>query len=256
MRKKRSLFGGLVLGCAWLLAGNFAQAARVTVDLGDAKGVTFVGAVARWDQDGNPRRPVNTKAKIDAPEVNAAATAAGGGQWVFANLSPGTYDLVILASERVRVEGWTYAPVLEFDPFFPPDATVADDTRRTIADDIQKSPHYENRVEPLAMGGNEKVVRVLVMLVRDKPTSYEAEMPGAATLRHEIWQYTWNYGTWSKEKRTRVVDRILLSRDELGQWTWLWDAKLGGLEVKDSPVTLSYTMPKRSVRELPGLYPR
>jgi hypothetical protein len=255
MSVKRTVFIALSAGFVWAIHGATAQGARVTVELGNANEVTFVGALNRWDQDGNPRRPVNTKAKIDAPEVDAVASSAGGGKWVFSNLPPGKYDLVIVASGRLRVEGWSYAPVLEFDPFFPARSTVDPQVRQIIDDDIEKSPHYENRVEALAMGGDEKVVRVLVMLVRDKPTSYESDMPGAATLRHEIWQYTLQYGTWSKEKRTRVLDRILLGRDQLRRWTWVWDPALGEVEVKDSPVTVSYTMPGRSARALKGLYP-
>ena len=64
----------------------------------------------------------------------------------------------------MRIEGWEYAPVLEFDPFFPATATAKPDAREFIVDDIKKSRHYENKVEPLALGGDDKAVRVLVML--------------------------------------------------------------------------------------------
>ncbi|OHB65808.1 MAG: hypothetical protein A2V70_07195 [Planctomycetes bacterium RBG_13_63_9] len=243
-----------MLVCLLLLLGPAAaEAAKVTVDLGDSQGVTLVGALRRWDQDGNLRRPVDPKAQIDAPYVDAKAVKVARNQWVFENLPPGKYDLLIMAQDRLRVEGWEYAPVLEFDPFLPPDATVEDDAREFITEDIKGSRHYENKVVPLYMGGDRKTVRVLVMLIRDKPTSYT---PGAGTMRHEIWQYTWNYGGWQKEKRTRVLDRVLLQVSELRQWTWLWDAKLGGIEVKDSPVSIEYRLPKRSgTRELKGLYP-
>jgi hypothetical protein len=142
---------------------------------------------------------------------------------------------------------------LEFDPFFPPNATADDDTREFITDHIKKSRHYENKVVPLYMGGDKKAVRVLVMLIRDKPTSYK---PGVGTIRHEIWQYTWKYGGWQKEKRTKVMDRILLPVSQLRQWTWLWDPKLGGIEVKSSPMTIKYELLKRSgTQRLKGLYP-
>ncbi len=99
-------------------------------------------------------------------------------------------------------------------------------------------------------------VRVLLMLIRDQPTSYESEMPGAATMRFEIWQYTWNYGGWVKDRRTKVMDRVLLPRDELRRWTWLWDPKLGGIEVKASPLAIQYSLPSGSTKKrLKGLYP-
>jgi hypothetical protein len=155
----------------------------------------------------------------------------------------------------VRVEGFQYVPVREFDPFFPRDATTDDETRDTIVEQIRQSPHYENKVEPLYLGGDKKAVRVLVMLIRDKPTSYESDSPGAATMRHEIWQFSWNYGGWQKEKRTKVLDRVLLPRQELRKWTWLWDPKLGGIEVEDKPLKINYEMPKPSEKRLKGLYP-
>ena len=241
-----------------IVAGTVAEGARVTVDLSDARGVTLIGAFDRWDKDGNLRRPINAKARIDSPEVDHTATRGAAGRWVFENLPPGKYDLVIMAAGKVRIEGWRYAPVLEFDPFIPPQATIDEETREFITQDIKKSRHYENKVVPLCMGmgDDKKVARVLVMLIRDKATSYEGHMPRAATIRHEIWQYMWQYGGWRKEKRTKVIDRGILTREELRHWTWLWDPKLGGIEVNKSPITVEYQMPGASdKRRLKGLYP-
>ncbi len=233
-----------------------AHAAKLTVDLGNSQGVTLVGAIGRWDRDGNHRRLPDPKAKIDAPAVDAQAVDEGNGRWAFKNLPAGKYDLVILADGRRRIEGFQYVPVKEFDPFFPPGASTNDEIREFILDDIKKSQHYENRVEPLYLGGDKKAVRALVMLIRDKPTSYEADFPGAATMRHEIWQYSWNYGGWQKEKRTKVMDRAILHRDELRKWTWLWDPKLGGIEVGSQPISIKYELPKPSgEKKLKGLYP-
>lgn len=245
----------LSLFLAYVPAGT-AQAGKVSVDLANAPNVTMVGAISRWDTDGSPRRLVDPKAKLDAPAVDAKAVNTGSSLWEFADLPAGKYDLVILAKDRVRIEGFQYAPVKQFDPFFPADATTDDETRQTILDDIAKSKHYENRVVPLHLGGDEKAIRVLVMLIRDKPTSYESDLPGAATIRHEMWQYTWNYGAWQKERRTRVIDRAILHRDELRKWTWLWDPKLGGIQVGSQPVTVKYALPSSLTdRTLKGLYP-
>jgi len=161
---------------------------------------------------------------------------------------------VICAGDKVRIEGFQFAPVLEFDPTTWRDATVEDeDAREYGLDHSRKSQHYENKVVPLYLGGDERVIRALVMLIRDKPTSYK---PGAGTIRHEIWQYTWQYGGWAKEKRTRVLDRLLLQVSELRRWTWLWDPKLGGIEVKGEPVTIEYEVPRGTDRaKLQGLHP-
>ena len=255
-----------LLACA---APPAASAAKVTLDLKNAQNVTFVGAFHRWDQDGNLRKKVNPKAKIDAPEVDYTATKVGRlskssheegpTQWVFKDLPAGKYDLVILAHERIRIEGFEFAPVLEFDPFYPGTATVDEEARESIADHIKKSPQYENKVEPLYLGqgkGENQPVRILMMLIRDKVTSYESDFPGAATMRFEIWQYTWQYGGWAKDRRTRVMHRVILHRDELRKWTWLWDPKLGAVEVKKAPLAIEYEMPGTSAeKKLKGLYP-
>lgn len=232
------------------------DAADLTVNLTNGENVTFLGAIGRWDQDGNHRKLPDEKAKIDAPAVDAKAERVGSGEWVFKNLPAGKYDLVLLLKDRARIEGFQYPPVKEFDPFLAPDAAPEDDAREFIVGDIEKSQHYENKVKPLYLAGDKKTVRILVQLIRDKPTSYEGDSPGAATMRHEIWQYTWNYGGWQKEKRTKVLDRILMHRDELRKWTWLWDAKLGGIEMKAKGAEVKYEMPK-SVKEskLKGLLP-
>jgi hypothetical protein len=233
-----------------------AFAAELSVELGNAQNVTFVGAIQRWDTDGNPRNLPDPKAKIDSPFVDATAEKNNGDKWLFKDLPNGKYDLVLLAKERIRIEGFQYVPVKEFDPFFPPDTSIDEETRDFIIDDINKSPHYENKVEPLYLVGDKKAVRVLVMLIRDKSTSYEQESPGAATIRHEIWQYSWNYGAWQKEKRTKVMDRALMHRDQLRKWTWLWDSKLGGIDVNDQSVSVKYDLPKSPAsQQLKGLHP-
>ncbi|MEE8451008.1 MAG: hypothetical protein V3R99_03805 [Thermoguttaceae bacterium] len=230
--------------CFLLLAfgADIAPAADLTLELGNSDGVTLVGALNRWDRDGNLRRPVNPKAKIDSPGLDAVAKHAGGNRWVFDNLPPGRYDLLILAKGPMRIEGWQYAPVLEFDPFLSPDAKVDPAVRRRITEKIAASPHYENRVEPLHMAGDRQTVRVLMRLIRDKPTSYK---PGLGTIRHEIWQFTYRYGGWAKEKRTRVMDRHLLPVSELQRWTWKWDPRLGGIEVKAMPMNIKYDLPPK-----------
>jgi hypothetical protein len=239
-----------------LIHPAFLQAADLTIELKNGDNVTSLAAIARFDQDGNLRKLPDEKAKIDAPAFDAKAERAGSDQWVFKNLPAGKYDLVLLVKDRVRIEGFQFAPVKEFDQFVAPDAVPEDDARDFITGDIKKSQHYENRVEPLYLAGDKKTVRILVQLIRDKPTSYESDSPGAATMRHEIWQYSWNYGGWQKEKRTKVLDRVLLHRDELRKWTWLWDSKLGGIEMKDKPVEVKYEIqkaPKDS--KLKGLFP-
>jgi hypothetical protein len=245
----KHLFGKLLSVMVCCVLGwppAVASAGELVVDLGQSEGVTFVGALCRWDADGNPRAPVNPKAKIDAPEVTARAERREGNRWVFKDLAPGRYDLVLLAKERIRVEGFHYPPIAEFDRFLRPDAEAPEEARDWIIKDIGKSAHYENKVAPLFLAGNEKEVRILVQLVRDLPTSYDSDLgTQAATVRHEVWQYTTRYGTRTKERKTKILDRLLMPNSEFQRWNWVWEPVLGGIEVNREPVRVSYTLPAR-----------
>jgi hypothetical protein len=236
-----------LLLCGW--GGATADAGDLTVSLSGPDSVTLVGAVRRWDGDGNPRVPIDPKAKIDSPRVDATAVRGGGGRWVFRDLPAGRYDLVVIRSDRVRVEGFHYPPNQEFEPFWAPDRPPPDEaTRRIVIKDIASSRHYENKVSPLFLAANEpgNEVRVLVQLVRDLPTSFDADYgKPVATARHEVWRYANRYGGWVKDRSTRVLERVLMARTEFEQWTWVWEPKLGGIVVGATPVRVRLTLPDR-----------
>ena len=224
------------------------EAGELIVDLGKSPGITMVGAIRRWDEDGAARFPVDPSAKIENPRVDALAQPGSEGHWLFANLADGTYDLVIRATDRIRVEGFRYPPLRDFDAFLSSDTKPPDDeTRDEIAREIAAARHYENSVSPLYWAVNgEKQIRVLVQLVRDRPTSFDADFGApVATVRHEIWQYTRSYGSWTKDRRTEVLDRILLPREEFHRWTWIWEPRLGGIEVSRKPMTIVYRLPTK-----------
>lgn len=214
--------------------------------LTNAKRVTFVGAFRRWDADGNPLKLVNPKAKIETPEVDAQAESNEDGQWTFRKLSPGRYDLVILAKDRTRIEGFHYPPIAEFDAALPSNSpSPPDEVRDWIRKDIAAARHYENKVTPLFMTGDRKQVRVFMQLLRDDATSFDADFGApVATLRHEFWQYTNRTGGWVKERKTKVVDRVLTAKSELRRWTWVWIPELGGIEITESPIRISYQFPQ------------
>jgi hypothetical protein len=237
-----ALLGGLLrLGSAPTHAGELA------VELGRSQGVLLVGAIRRWDEDGKARVPVDPKARIDSPRVDARAEREGDGRWVFRDIPEGRYDLVILAAGRIRVEGFHYPPLNEFDKFLPSDAQPPEEeTRDRIIEDIAQARHYENKVMPLFLAGGDQQVRILVQLVRDQPTSFDGDLgTPAATVRHEIWQYTKRSGGWVKDRRTEVLDRLLMARREFRRWTWVWEPRLGGIAVGKKPVTLLYSLPQR-----------
>jgi hypothetical protein len=120
---------------------------------------------------GRPRAPVDPATKIDAPAVFARGQSQPDRRWLFAKPPPGRYDLVTLAADRVRVKGFHYPSLQEFDPFLSGRDQAPEEARDWIIQDIARSRHYENKVTPLYLAGDEKQVRVLVQLVRDLPTS-------------------------------------------------------------------------------------
>jgi hypothetical protein len=238
----------LSLGVILTISTTASSAGELIVKLPDAEGVTFVGAIDRWDADGNTRKPVDASAKIDQPAVTARAQSQDGKTWTFRNLPAGRYDIIILKKGRIRVEGFHYPPVLEFDPVLSSTASAPDvEAARFIVKHIADTPRYENKVKALALAGDKKAVRLFVQLVRDQPTSYDSEVGyPVATVRHEVWQYTFKYGTWSREKAAKILDRILLPKAEFHQWTWVWEKSLGGIEVgKQGTVTVEYRLPLR-----------
>lgn len=231
----------------------------VEMEGGDAD-ITLLGAVARWDSDGLPAKAdgtplsIDPKASLAEPYVDARAIRLQPGCWKFENLRPNTYDLIIIqAKKKRRLEGFRFAPVRDFDPFLPPDAGVFHDReengmpREKVADmesyawvvgAIEKAPHYENKAAALWLGGDytkgrdrPKFVRSLVLLLRDEKTSFDAAMPGAATLRFEIWQFDHQGGTFVKNRKTQVLHRVLVPRKELAEWSWLWEPALGDIIV-------------------------
>ena len=290
--------------------GSWTYAIELTVELSGpyTERIERILAVQRWDVDGNAVRKLDTRQSIDEPAKDAIAEHVSKNRWTFRELKPGRYDLILFGANRLRIDGYDYPPVLEFDPFFSGMTATKPSLRHWIARDIVRSRHYENCVLPLTVGddvqtaedldscvlstmkvtisqldpladvpleeeemdefddgsdddgsGNDGAtrpsgIRTLVMLIRDQETSHSAD---AATIRHEVWQYTYRYGGYQKEKRTRVFDRILLPRNELRQWTWLWDPRLGGLSFhsEGDSRTIKYRLPNLETREIPGLYP-
>ncbi len=110
---------------------------------------------------------------------------------------------------------------------------------------------------PLYLAGTDKQVRIVVQLLCDQPTSFDQEFGApVATLRHEIWQYINRYGGWVKDKKTKVLDRILMAKSDLYQWTWIWEPRLGGIDVTHRPVQMRFELPsKLHLKTARGLLP-
>ncbi|NOX54426.1 MAG: hypothetical protein GXP27_08280 [Planctomycetes bacterium] len=252
----------VLLAAAWLtglLGGPGAAAVRaadLTIRVEPESRVAWIGIVRRFNDDGSLARPVDPKAKFEAPYCDRTARRATAS---FDRLPPGIYDAIVFLKDGTRIEGYHWPIFNEFedpeDPVFqsPPPDEVAEIVREKILG----KRYYENKVTPLDMAGDEERVRVLMQLLRDRKTSYDGQYGApVATLRYEIWQFTNYYGGWLRDKKSKVLHRILDAKERLRKKTWVWDRKLGGFAVgKNSRgITLRYRIPG-DLSKLPGLHP-
>jgi len=245
-----------VVVCPDGLRAEPPSAGRLDVSVEPAKSVDWIGVVRRFDADGNLVRKPDPKEVFDAPYCDARKQ---GNTAHFEGLKPGLYDVRLFLKDGTRLEGFHWSPFQEFDdpndPAFknPPAKEIEQSLRKRIA----ASRHYENKVMPLAFAGDKQHVRVLMQLLRDKPTSFD-RMFGrpVATLRYELWQYTNHFGGWTRDNRRHVLHRLIAAKSQLRKRRWLWVRALGGLRVEaKGPVSqLSFRLPK-SLALLPGLKP-
>jgi hypothetical protein len=242
--------GVLFLGAAWLSAGELS----VTIEPVDR--VASVGLVRRFAADGTLLQPVDPKAKFEAPHRDAVAERVPA---TFGDLQDGTYDLIVFLKDGTRLEGF-YIPVFDEleetggDRFSHP---PPEDAEAEIRKQIKASRHYENKVTPLFLRGDDDQVRVMMQLLRDDPTSFDAEFGApVATVRYELWQFTNRFGTWSRDRKSKVLHRVLESKDRLRKRRWLWTSELGGIRIANEMPRqkASYRLPER-LNDLPGLQP-
>ena len=248
--------------------------------------LAFIGAL---DHKGK----INPKAKMDKPETPFVGTIEENGAFRIERLPYGTYDLVLLTKDARRFEGFH----LELSRKFEEVANVADqyedededpdaldedeedmeapegeskkgakkkgkpgispEMEKLIRKQISKMRTYENKKRAIAMIGNKKRATVLMMLLRDKATTYDGDFGApVATLRWEIWTWTNWYGGWTKDRDPKLLHRVIMDSRKLRTRAWIWDRALGGVRVKEGEATapILYTVPKQYT-EADGLVP-
>ena len=138
---------------------------------------------------------------------------------------------------------------------FPPTATTDDDTRKTITDDIAQSAALREQGRAVGHGRRQ----------RRRPRADDVDPRQGDQLRGRqsrrgddaAREFGNSPGPTAHGRRSggrAGFDRVLVHRDELRKWTWLWDAKLGGVEVKGRS-TLSYENAPAQREEAPGTVP-
>ena len=246
-------------GVAIALASLFLQFAAVSagelsVTIEPASRVASIGVVCRFAADGTLVRPVDPKAQFEAPYRDGISTSVPA---TFSSLKNGTYDLIIFLKDGTRLEGFHIPPFDELDEVG--DVKFSDPPPQEVQDQIVKliknSKYYENKVTPLFLRGQDEHVRVLMQLLRDEATSFDAEYGApVATVRYELWQFTNRFGTWSRDRKSKVLHRVLESKDKLTKRRWLWASELGGFTITDETPQqkVIYQVPEHQ-EDLPGL---
>jgi len=234
----------------WLSAGELS----VTIEPADR--VASVGVVRRFDGDGTLLRPVDPKAQFEAPHRDAVAERVPA---TFSDLKMGTYDLIIFLKDGARLEGF-HIPVFDEleeaggDSFSRPPAEEGQTEIRKL---IKAGRYYENKVTPLFLRGDDEHVRVMMQLLRDEPTSFDAEFGApVATVRYELWQFTNRFGSWTRDRKSKLLHRVLEAKDRLRKRRWLWTSELGGIRITDEVPRqkATYRLPER-LTDMPGLQP-
>jgi len=229
-----------------------------------AEKVTKVGAFSRTER-------INPKEKLTEPEVRWTAKVDKKGNFQITGLPEGTYDLVIMTTGGVRIEGYHLklaraneevadgmADKFENEDAPDPDDLAEDeveldehgniipkdpdknrkipaDVGKIVTEHIRKMVLYENKHRPLDMIGDKKQAAVLMELIRDRKTSYDGDNPYGgpiATLRYELWTFTNWYGGWTRDRQVKVLHRVIMARNAFRKQTWMWESSLGGLVVK------------------------
>jgi hypothetical protein len=231
-------------------------AGELTVTIEPADRVASVGVVCRFAEDGSLLRPIDPKATFDAPHRDTVAERVPA---TFRDLKTGTYDLIVFLKDGTRLEGF-HIPL--FDELDDADSEIfsrppAEEVQTEIRKLIKSGRYYENKVTPLFFRGSEQHARVLMQLVRDEPTSFDTEFGApVATVRYELWQFTNRFGSWSRERKSKILHRVLEPKERLTKRRWLWTSALGGIRITgEAPdQKLTYRIPER-LTELPGLNP-
>jgi len=203
---------------------------------------------------------------------------AAKGTYVVDDLAPGKYDLAIetkggrtdgivlhLEGEEAKptydlevATGKLTAQRFDIQPFLEENQVVDDKERDAIVrqqlrinklmDYIGKLStvqRFEDKVRPLWVHGTRDEAIVLMELTRDR--EFYASKQGEAIWRIETWPFQWVSGVWHKPRKgLRVWQRLRLQGDAWTKLGYVFDPRLGGIEVKaGKDTTVDHALPEK-----------
>jgi len=239
----------LAVLAAWQASAGAATKAtgKITGKIANPKRCTGVGVVTRGG--------TKTRLKVTATRGKYDATT---GEFEIAGLKDGLYDL------RVYVKGGHIDGCdLKMDPSQESDKPMTKKDREKIMKYVEDFPErFCDILRPMYLEGNHEFAKMLVEKIRYRP--FHSGTPGERLWRVEIWVFQNYYGGWRKKQhgwqvlaRERATRRTPEEREKFDNMMWLFDPKIGGIEVEDGETTVvkDYTVPEKfdmSMGKVPG----
>lgn len=171
--------------------------------------------------------PARTTART-VPLKEYKGTVAPDGTSFKIEVPPGTYDLHVELEDGRALEGADLRIAAEGPPLKERDV-------KAIKDRIAKMRMFYEEKHVVAVAGAGERARVLVVLIRKGPTSYDGRAGGpVGVFRAEVWAFRKHTGSWVRKGTVRVLRRFLVKRDELPKYRdeWRFLPELGGVDVK------------------------
>ena len=173
----------------------------------------------------------NVKVPIIAKEVpvreHKGRVLEGGSRYEI-TVPPGTYDLHFETTDGLKIEGADLRAEggAKADPLKERDL-------KSIRERVRNMRTFENERSVLAIVGGSKRAKVLVRLVRTKPTSYDGDFgEPLAIFRWEVWNFKKYTGSWLKERKYKVLRRFMVAKRKMHELRWDFRPELGGVDVE------------------------
>ncbi|MHC4502326.1 MAG: hypothetical protein ACYTFI_03395 [Planctomycetota bacterium] len=199
--------------------------------LGAGKGriegrITPPGAATRVSAvDRNVKVPIIAK---EVPVREHKGRLLDDGSRYEITVPPGTYDLHFETTDGLKIEGADLRAEgnASADPLKERDL-------KSIRERVRHMRTFENERSVLAINGAGKRAKVLVKLVRTKPTSYDGDFgEPLAIFRWEVWNFRKYTGSWLKERKYKVLRRFMVAKRKMHELRWDFRPELGGIDVE------------------------
>jgi hypothetical protein len=249
---KKCLWAAIVSLC--VCSAALGATGRITGKLTPAGRAVRVGAVERI--------PATLKKLLD--KTHWGRLNEERSHYVIEDLKPGTYDLAVETKDgriegvQLEVRGESDQAVYDLEvgtgtltterfdisQYIEPGQVLADEQRDELirkklridkllerVEKLKKVSRFMDELTPLWVHGTRE--RAVVLMDLRRVRQFYAGKSGEAIWRVETWPFRWMYGVWHKPRKgLRVWQRQRLKADAWGDFGYVFDPRLGGIEVE------------------------